>query len=99
MNSDSNMDVRGVVPDTGQSAGGPSKTTAPADEHEPIDVTLDGSELVRDVEDGHRELAVEPVEESGERLLRLRVDTRGRLVEDEQDGSAASALAMNARCC
>ena len=45
---------------------------------------LDRAELVRDVEDGDAELAVEAREQRGERLLGVGVDAGGRLVEDQQ---------------
>jgi hypothetical protein len=78
------MDVRRVVPDTGQIVRRAVEDDRSPDEDEPLDVVLDRSELVRDVHDRHAELAVEPGEELGERLLRLGVDTGGRLVENEQ---------------
>ena len=56
----------------------------PADEHEPVDVLLDSSELVRAEEDRHAEVPVELLEERGERLLGVHVDAGGRLVQDEQ---------------
>ena len=45
---------------------------------------LDGSELVRDVQDGHAELPVQPGEQGCEGLLRRDVDSGRGLVEDEQ---------------
>src|SRR5439155_1387303 len=53
-------------------------------QHQPADEVLDGAELVRDVEDRHAELAVQAIEQRRERLLRLDVDTRGRLVEHQE---------------
>src|SRR5215218_7245319 len=84
MNSRSSMDVRRVVPDTRQARRRAVEDDPLADEDETADEVLDRPELVRDVEDRHRELGVQPVEQRGERLLRLDVDTRRRLVEDEQ---------------
>jgi hypothetical protein len=77
------MDVRGVVPDARQVARPAVEDDRAPDEDEPLDVPLDGSELVRDVEDRDPELAVEMREQLAERLLRLRVDAGGRLVERE----------------
>src|SRR5918992_3412243 len=92
MNSDSSMRVRGVVPDLGQCRRGPVEEHAPADEDEALDEALDRPELVGDVEDRHRELAVEPVEQRGQRLLRLRVDAGGGLVEHEERRLACQRL-------
>ena len=47
---------------------------------------------MRDVEDGDRELAVEAIEQAGERLLRLGVDSGRRLVQDEQRRLAGERL-------
>src|SRR5919204_3804350 len=74
MNSRSSMDVGGVVPDTGQVSWGPVEDDLLAHEHDPLDEVLDGAELVRDVQDRHAELAVQPLEQRSERLLRLDVD-------------------------
>src|SRR5918999_4074199 len=84
MSSDSNMDVRGVVPDAGQLTRRAVEDDSPAHEQQPLDVTLDRSKLVRDVEDRDSQLTVEAVEQRGQRLLRLDVDARRGLVEDEQ---------------
>ena len=78
------MDVGRVVPDAGEVPGRAVEDDAAADEHEPLDEALDRAELVRDVEDRDAELAMQAVEQGGERLLRLGVDARRRLVEDEQ---------------
>ena len=61
--------MRGVVPDARQVARPTVEDDAAAHEHEPLDEVLDRAELVRDVEDGHAELRVQPVEERRERLL------------------------------
>ena len=84
MNSRQACDVRGVVPDAGQLARRAVEGDRAADEQEPLDVALDGAELVRDVEDRRAELLVETREQRRKRLLRLNVDAGGRLVEDEQ---------------
>ena len=55
-----------------------------AHQHEPFDEALDGAELVRDVEDRHAELVVQPMQQLAERVLRLDVDAGRRLVEHEQ---------------
>ena len=78
------VDVRRVVPDAGQARGRTVEDDSAAHEDEPLDELLDGSELVRHVEDRDRELAVQPVEQRRQRLLRLDVDARRRLVEHEQ---------------
>src|SRR3954468_23715484 len=84
MNSRSSMDVRRAVPDAGEARRRPVVDDPLADEDEAADELLHGAELVRDVQERHRQVAVEPVEERRERLLRLDVDPRRRLVEDEQ---------------
>jgi hypothetical protein len=56
----------------------------PAHEHEALNEPFDGAKLVRDVQDRHVELAVEAVQQRGQRLLRLDVDAGRRLVEHEQ---------------
>src|SRR5437867_7103540 len=84
MNSRSSMRVRGVVPDTGQVRGRPVEDDLAAHEHDPLDEALHRAELVRHVEDRHVELTMELLEQRAQRLLALRVDAGGRLVEDEQ---------------
>src|SRR5439155_21953017 len=84
MNSRSSMDVRRVVPDTGQGRRRPVEDDALAHEHDPLDEVLDRPELVRDVQDRHPQVCAELLQEEGDRSLRLDVDTRGRLVEREQ---------------
>src|SRR5215211_6913302 len=61
MNSDSNMDVRGVVPQPRQRGRRSVEDDAAADEDEPLDVALYRAELVRDVQDGNRQLPMEAV--------------------------------------
>ena len=61
-------------------------------------MVLDRAELVRDVENRHAEVGMEP-QKLAERLLALRIDPGRRLVEREQPGTPASAFAINARCC
>jgi hypothetical protein len=78
------MDMGRVVPTRRESIRVAVEDDAAADEHEPVDVLLDGAELVRAKEDCHAEVPVELLEESGECLLRVHVDTGRRLVEDEQ---------------
>src|ERR687897_2263311 len=80
MNSSSSMNVRRVVPDVRKLAGRAVEDDASANEHEPLDESLHGAELVRDVQHRDVELAVKAIEEARERFLRLDVDTRGRLV-------------------
>src|SRR5262249_20797200 len=84
MNSRSSMLVRRVVPDAGEIVRRAVEDDGAADEHESFDELLDRAELVRDVEDGDAELAVQLREQRGERVLGLGVDTRCRLVEHEQ---------------
>ena len=55
-----------------------------ADEDEALDHVLDRAELVRDVQDRHAELAVQPPEQLRQRLLRRDVDAGRRLVERKQ---------------
>src|SRR5262245_35619090 len=84
MNSWSRMDMGGVVPGRRQSTWVAVEDDRPPDEDEALDVALDRTELVRDEEHGCPELAVELVEQGGERLLRVDVHSRGRLVDDEE---------------
>src|SRR4051812_40120485 len=86
MKSASRMDMRRVVPGGRERDGRAVEDDAAADEHEPLDEALDGAELVRDEQDRDVEVAVEPVEQRRERLLRADVDACGRLVEDDQLG-------------
>ena len=57
----------------------------------PLDISLDGAELVRDVED-RRPSSSCSGRQGRERLLRLDVDTRRRLVEDQQGGLGRQRL-------
>src|SRR5204862_4803907 len=84
MNSRASMDVRRVVPDTGQVRRTPVEDDALAHQDESFDEVLDGAELVRHVQDGHAQLAAEPLQQAGDRLLCLDVDAGRRLVEREQ---------------
>src|SRR5215468_7793719 len=84
MNSLWNMDVSGVVPEPGKLVGRAVEDDRPTDEDEALDVVLDGSELVRHVDDRHSELAVQVGEETCDRLLGLRVNSGRRLVENEE---------------
>src|SRR5512132_2507397 len=84
MNSDSNMDVRGVVPDARQIGRRAVEDDRAANEQQALDVALNRPELVRDVDDRRAELLVQSREELRELLLRLHVDPGGRLVEDQQ---------------
>src|SRR5688500_17796064 len=92
MNSNANVEMRGVVPEAGQLGWWPIEDDAAADEDEALDEALDRAELVRDVEDRHSELALEPVEERGKGFLCLDVHARRRLVEDEQVRLAGKGL-------
>src|SRR5262245_19874323 len=92
MNSESSMDVRGVVPDARELGRRPVEDDRAAYEHEALDVVLDRAELVRDVEDSDPEVGVEPRQELAERLLALRVDAGRRLVEREQPWFARERL-------
>src|SRR5918994_4063347 len=92
MKSESRMDMRGVVPAVGKRRGRAVEEDPAADEEQPLDVALDGSELVRDVDDGGAELGVELLQKGGERLLGVGVDARGRLVEDDQIGLRGERL-------
>ena len=78
------MGMRGVVPDIWQGRRRPVEDDAAADEDDSLDEALDGTELVRDVEDRHPELAPEPLQERGNGVLRLDVDPGCRFVEHEQ---------------
>jgi hypothetical protein len=86
------MDMGRVVPEARKVTGRPVEDDVTAHEDDPLDEALDRSELVRDIEDGHRELAVKAVEKLGERLLRFDVDARRRLVEDEKLGFRGERL-------
>ena len=73
-----------VVP-VGRELGGRSVEDDPAPhEHDPLDEAFDGTELVRDVEDGDPERLVQLAEEGAEGLLCVDVDAGCRLVEDEE---------------
>src|SRR5918996_1134564 len=97
MNSESNMDVGGVVPETREVGRRSVEDDRAAHEEEPLDVALDGAELVGDVDDGRPQLVVQAREQDGERLLRLHVDARRRLVEDEPPGLCGDHLADGGR--
>src|SRR6478672_6065803 len=84
MNSLWNMDVPGVVPEPGKLVRRAVEDDRPAHENETLDMVLDGSELVRHVDDRHSELAVQAGEETRDRLLGLRVHAGRRLVENEK---------------
>jgi hypothetical protein len=86
------MDVRGVVPDARKLGRRSVEDDRPAHEHQALDVALDRAELVRDVENRHAEVGMEPCEELAERLLALRIDPGSRLVEREQPGTARERL-------
>jgi hypothetical protein len=78
------MDMRRVVPACRERSRVAVENDAAPHEDEPVDVLLDGSELVRAEEDRHTEVVMELLEECGQRLLSVDVDARRRLVEDEQ---------------
>src|SRR2546430_1705081 len=86
MNSNSNMDMRRVVPDPRKRRRRAVEDDALADEHEPLDDMLDCTELVGDVQDRDVELVVEAREQLGEGLLRCDVDARRRLVQRQELG-------------
>src|SRR5215472_7284443 len=65
----SKMDMGRVVPGCGQGCGIAVEDDPAADEHEPLDVALDGAELVRDEEDGYAQVAVQLSQQCGERVL------------------------------
>src|SRR3954465_1287993 len=84
MKSASRMDMRRVVPVCGQ-VGRPSvEHDAAPHEDDALGELLHGAEFVGDVEDGDAQVTVELSEKGAERLLRIHVDPRGRLVEDKQ---------------
>jgi hypothetical protein len=86
------MLMGGVVPE-GREVGRPAVENDPAaHEHKALDIALDRAELVGDVEDGDRQLAMESVEEVAERFLGLDVDTGRWLVEHEQRRVARQGL-------
>ncbi len=62
------------------------------DEDDPLDEALDGPELVGDVDDRHAEIRVQLIEQRGQGLLRLRIDTCGRLVQNEERRAARKGL-------
>src|ERR671937_2358828 len=84
MNSRSSMCVRGVMPEIWEFGGRSVEDDLAAHEHDPLNESLDRAELVGDVQDGDVEVAVELLEQRGERLLRLDIDPSRRLVEDEE---------------
>src|SRR5829696_5354913 len=86
MNSESRMDMGGVVPAGGQVPGRAVEGDPAADDQQPSDVGLDRAELMRDVDHGDADLGAERVDQGGERLLGARVDTGRGLVEDQQFG-------------
>src|SRR5215211_8103337 len=84
MKSASRMDMRRVVPGRRKRRRRPVEGDAAANEDEPLDIALDRSELVRDVEDGRAQVGVELLEQGGEGLLGVRVYARRGLVENEE---------------
>src|SRR3954464_2795364 len=88
----SSMRVGGVVPDTGQGGRRAVEHDLSANEHDAFHELLDGAELVRDVQDRHRELAAKPLEKCCDRFLRFHVDTGRGLVKDEELGFARERL-------
>src|SRR6187200_1711341 len=84
MKSASRMDMRRVVP-VGRELGGRAVEDDPAaDEDDTLDEPFHRAELVRDVENRDAESLVQPAEKRAESLLRVDVDTGGRLVENEE---------------
>src|SRR4029079_17322735 len=92
MNSASRMNMGRVVPVGGELGGRAVEDDAAADEDDALDESLHGAEFVRDVEDGDAESLVQLAEERAEGLLRVDVDTGGRLVEDEEVRLAGKRL-------
>src|SRR5580765_6427157 len=84
MNSNSNMHVGRVVPDARQICRRSVEDDRAANEQHALDMAFDSAELVRDVDDCRPELLVQTCEQRREVVLRLDVDARGRLVQDEQ---------------
>src|SRR6266508_642597 len=92
MKSVSKMDMGRVVPGGRKLGGVAVEDDAAADEHQPLDEALDGSELVRDEKDRHGEIAMKSFEQRRERFLRVGVDTGSRFVEHEQIGLGREGL-------
>src|SRR5919201_2899964 len=63
-----------------------------ANEHEALDKSFDSTEFVRNEDHGDVELAVQLLEERGEGLLCVGVDSCGRLIEHEQSGLSRKRL-------
>ena len=88
------------MPDAGQTLGRAVEDDAAADEDEPLDEALDRAELVRDVEDGDSELAVQAVEQAARAPPAASASTPVvGSSRTSSDGWPASAFAMKARCC
>ncbi len=66
---------------------------------DPIAQPGDGTEIVADEQDGGAELAPQRVDEIEYLGFDGGVEAGRRLVEDEQRGSLASAMAITTRCC
>src|SRR3954471_19290813 len=92
MKSTSRMDMGGVVPVAREGRGGTVEEDAAAHEHETFHESLDGAELVRDVENRRAELDVELLEQLREGVLGPHVHPGCRLVQDEQIGLAGKRL-------
>jgi hypothetical protein len=86
------MDMAGVVPVSRKARRRAVEDDPAADEDDALDETFDGAELVRDIEDGHAQLAVELAEEGAEGLLCVHVHSGGGLVEYEELGLAGEGL-------
>ena len=82
------MDVRWVVPQVRELGRRSVEDDCSPHEHDSLHEALDRPKLVRDVENRDVQFAVQLFEQRGQRLLSLDVDSRRRLVEDEQLGIA-----------
>src|SRR5919201_1365756 len=83
MNSRSSMRMRRVVPHTRELSRRPVEPDLALYQDDPFHELLDGAEFMRDVEDRDVQLTMQRLEQGGQRFLRLDVDSRRRLIEDE----------------
>ena len=93
------MDVGGVVPERRAARRRAVEDDPLAHEHDPLDDVLDGAELVRDVEDRDAELVAELLEQAASASCASTSTPVVGSSSTSSVGCAASALAMNARCC
>ena len=73
----------------------PSAMTAEVHHDRPVDHRSDHAQIVLDQEDGHAPLALEHAQHLGQLLGLVDVQTRGRLVGQQQHGSETSARASS----